>query len=339
MKLLQSLFGFFIQWYDNGIYYPDIFLIVMFLVVLTLSTSMVLLFAAFFPRIIHIIGNAFVARTRIMHKKWDSFIRSYRRKDKSRISVVKVLGTLFFKKLNRKFISAIKLLQKDPLTVFIVLLLIMLLTRFSVSYFDSTRNVVAPEKIFQLGIAESIGRDLYVGIYEPASALIGGKGFYTPTAATGPALLSIAGPFIHAAFKQGFCSFTTLGCFYYFYKTFLIVSFFGWVLFGLFIAHGHPKEIQHSLLVYFLIFFFKCSREHWVGKREYRRIIIGTRGFCAFLVGLHIEETYLAVASSFVKYRNRLYWRIYRQYKTILDSRSPRLYSFFSVSPHNISYE
>src|SRR3989344_1132703 len=95
-----------IRWYDNGIYYPNVFLLVIAVVATCLATGIIAFMLTFYNDELKFIARFFINSGKSIQK-----------------TNVRRLGKWL-----------VKLLRNDPVAVLIVLLAITLFTRFSILY-------------------------------------------------------------------------------------------------------------------------------------------------------------------------------------------------------------
>lgn len=183
-------------------------------------------------------------------KSLQGFARAIWEKRRVRIPHPILIGAIVMKNCRRFLLNAEYVLKNNILLVLLVFSLLTVISRFSIAYSGSI--VAAPESIFQLN---PIGRDLYIGLYEPALALVRKSSYLNLTSAVGPGLQLIAGPLIHNyLFFKGYCVYVRLGCHYLFYQRFLIISSIGWFIFMLLMMRNTTKESRLVMLMYFTLF-------------------------------------------------------------------------------------
>lgn len=269
-----------IRWYDNGIYYPNTFLIIFAVVVLAVAGGMASLLFHFYPSLVSWILRRMRTVSESVQKKLQLVMRKHRKSQTPGFPKPLTRLNMISQAIAHTWRFGILWLQNNESLIFILLLAITVYTRFYISYSD--RIIAAPEKIFQL---DPIGRDLYSGVYDPSLTMVGGQGFYGPYSAVGSGVLLIAGPFIHNyLFKNGFCSYTQLGCHYEFYRFFLRVSFIGYLLLLMIILQKTRNKTKFAVLLYALIFFLGIPGSLGVERGNIDILLSLTVGFLLLLL-------------------------------------------------------
>jgi len=167
-------------------------------------------------------------------------------------SIIKTSPILESVNKGKKFLlfSVKKILIQDQILLFIVILLLIIFSRFSISYSDAGLVLVPPEKHFML---TPIGVDFYLATIKPAINIIRGENFYYYTANYGPSFSLFAIPFIFTAKHFNYCSLTDyLSCSHILYKWFIAITIIGYSLFILFFF----KKLRNLFLLFLISFLF-----------------------------------------------------------------------------------
>ena len=248
-----------LTWFDNGIYYPDVFIPVVFGALLW-----ALGFIFFVVRtVLQLIAPFFFRSSNFLRdsvQRHIAVLRRYLKKQKMRYGPTyllwcirdarRVAGSL----LHSVLVYGRTNIWEDSVSFALVLLIVIWLSRLSISYFSAPTVVVAPEQ----GITvEHKARDFLTGVYRPTIGLLLGKFSYrADTAAYGPVnallfgfLLSKVGPIF------GTCSIDNANCFQWLYKGLIMLSLVGYFLFIILISGAH-RQLRNALFITYLAFLF-----------------------------------------------------------------------------------
>lgn len=197
---MNSLFKTIQHWYENGFYYPDVF-------VCTLGTLGIIL----------------------------------------GIVLVKTISGIGTKRWKR----VCSYLSKNPVPVFIILLIIAVFSRFSVTFFTDYRALTIPEA---KRAYHQIGWDWYMGVIRPAYRFLDKKSFEIQEENYGPAFAVIIAPFVSLAEGNGLCDRNNrYSCSHIFYTGLVASIFVGYVWFIWRILKKQKEDACASLL--FLLIF------------------------------------------------------------------------------------
>ncbi len=143
-------------------------------------------------------------------------------------------------------------LKKDPLILFLVILLLTILSRYVVSYRNSENLIQAPESLFYLS---PVGRDLFTGVVLPANNLLNGRNFVEGAANYGTGIVVTFAPLLSVLKNHGVCSFDdVLNCHITLYKWYLFLFFLLFLIF-IWICFLKVKSKNRLLLLLFVSIF------------------------------------------------------------------------------------
>jgi hypothetical protein len=143
-------------------------------------------------------------------------------------------------------------LHKNSLLVLVILLLITVLTRFSISYTNMSNVVVAPDiKILN---EKGIGFDYVVGVVGAIDLMFHEKNIYTNIQNYGSGFTLLTVPFIYLLNLANVCKINNVfSCHVVLYQWLLVVTLGGYLLYILFISFRKWKLLTFFLL-YFIVF-------------------------------------------------------------------------------------
>lgn len=157
----------------------------------------------------------------------------------------------FFKKIT-SFIE--KRIKKDFVLIFLLLLLLIIVTRFSQMLGDSKNSDLIPVEnlFFNYPVGNPIGNDFSSGAFTPALKMMNGQNFYYFLANYGPSFTLIL-VFINKLFLPlGICTPDT--CFGFIYRFLLVLDLIGYCIFLLILFKKCQRETRTVMLVFFAIF-------------------------------------------------------------------------------------
>ena len=122
-----------------------------------------------------------------------------------------------------------KYFLRNSILILLFLVLITVISRFSISYALPSQRIVPPESVFSLS---GIGADLETGVIKPTFDLLKGHRFYDTTSSYGSAVYITASPLFTYLINQNICSLPiTPGCHNILYSSLLLITSAVFVLF------------------------------------------------------------------------------------------------------------
>ncbi len=246
-----------ITFYDNGIYYPNVFLATLGFSIVLLAIIIGLGFKVVLPKVINYSKRSY---KKVRYQGWSKVISQIdprKRKSRRNLSYISKIEFIGFKAAGliifagQLFIESIyRFLNKDKLFIFIVLLFLTILTRFSITYSDPN-SIIAPEKIFQV---IPLGVDFYTAVFTPAMKIINGKFFYDVIAIYGPAFSLFILPFHFIATSLNLCEpINYQSCSHVLYEWLLIATVGGYIFF-IFLITRYRKKDSYIFLLFLVSF-------------------------------------------------------------------------------------
>lgn len=180
-------------------------------------------------------------------------------------------------------------IRNNLILTLVVLLLLTIFSRFSLTYTDKTNIVSAPEKIFQV---VPIGIDFFTGVIKPAINIRDGKNFYNDIAIYGPALSITMVPAINLLTKLNVCSLVDLhSCSRILYHWFLIITIVGYLLLTLLVGKTTTKETLSAMLLYLAIFLLSFMGSFGLERGNIDIFLSLINGFIIYLLLLAKEKS------------------------------------------------
>lgn len=143
-------------------------------------------------------------------------------------------------------------IYKNDILVLVVILLITLLTRFSISYTDKSNIIVAPE--IKIVNGWKIGSDFQVGVIGAIELMFNGESIYTSKQNYGSGFTLLTIPFIYLLNSYNICSITDVAyCSIILYHWLLVITIGGYLLL-IFLISFRKWALLNFLLLYFTIF-------------------------------------------------------------------------------------
>lgn len=246
-----------ISFYDNGIYYPNVFLATLVLSIVLLAIVIGLGFKVVLPKVISYSKSSY---KKVRYQKWSEVISQIdprKRRARGILSYISKLEFIGFKVVGliiaagQLFVEgAYRFLNKDKLFIFIVLLFLTVFTRFFIAYSDPN-SIIAPEKIFQV---VPLGVDFYTAVFTPAMKIMNGKFFYDVIAIYGPAFSLFILPFHFIATSLNLCEpISYQSCSHLLYEWLLIATVGGYIFF-IFLITRYRKKESYILLLFLVSF-------------------------------------------------------------------------------------
>ncbi|MBI3985224.1 MAG: hypothetical protein HY344_04820 [Candidatus Levybacteria bacterium] len=274
------------NFYDNGIYNPNLFLlgimmIISFILLLILTSSLFLIKT--FPRIYRTVFfiykkiksgglrsltiNDFPQKlvNKQGFKKILIVIKLFTESFKKLIlfvydtKLVKVSITVYRSLIHKRLISlwnkSVSFINKDQIFIFIVLLLIVVLTRFSITYSDPGGALILPEKFFHV----RVGQDFLVPVFFPTEYMIHGLNpYFDLQISYGPAIYFFFSPFLIFAPQLGICSLSQttplISCEQLISQMLIVTTIAGYIIFIFLLAYKKKERVKSILLMVFIIF-------------------------------------------------------------------------------------
>ncbi len=173
-------------------------------------------------------------------------------------------------------------IRNNLILILVVLLLLTIFSRFSLTYTDKTNIVSAPEKILQV---VPIGIDFFTGVIKPAINIRDGKNFYNDIAIYGPALSVTMVPAINLLTKLNVCSMIDLySCSRILYHWFLIITIAGYLLLILLIGKTTTTETLSAILLYLAIFLLSFMGSFGLERGNIDILLALINGFIVYLL-------------------------------------------------------
>lgn len=146
--------------------------------------------------------------------------------------------------------AIISTIQNHSDFLFVLLLSIMIFTRYSVTYLNREQKQLLPDSVFALNI---VGHDWLDGVIQPALSLLDKQPF-NPVVGYGQSLSSITGLIILPLQSFGICTQSqTLSCSNAVYKAVFVLTFAGFILIGLLFPYGKDTIlILLNILIFYL---------------------------------------------------------------------------------------
>ncbi len=136
---------------------------------------------------------------------------------------------------------------------FILLLFIMVISRFFISYFSTNNTVAAPEAVFEM---PQMGRDVYTGIYIPGENMVKGEKFYDEIASYGPAISFLVSPYISVCrvVKTRLINGMPI-CSVVLYRAIIAFSLIGYLVFTWLVTKKNTLETKIIVWLFLMTFF------------------------------------------------------------------------------------
>lgn len=137
----------------------------------------------------------------------------------------------------------------------LMILLLIIGSRFLVSYGGNAYVVTAPEEIYKSYNKVPLGTDLYLGVYYPTLKMLSGEIYYDGISSYGPAFGLAVSPLIVQCAKNipGNINGIPL-CAVYLYRLVIFISFTGFIALIYFITKSIGSEPRAILLIFYIAF-------------------------------------------------------------------------------------
>lgn len=171
-------------------------------------------------------------------------------------------------------------IYKNNILVLVILLLITILTRFSISYTDISNVMVAPEVKTTPGL---IGTD-YMGIIHILDLMIHGENMYTIILNLGPGFTLLNVPVVYLLNSLNICSIKDVAsCSLVLYHWLLVITLGGYLLLILLISFKE-WELLSFLLLYFMIFILDIFGSYGLDRGNIDIILSLISGYLIFWI-------------------------------------------------------
>lgn len=143
--------------------------------------------------------------------------------------------------------------RKKTELVFVLLLFVMIFTRYSVTYLNREHKQRLPESVFAM---DRVGMDWLDGVMQPVFSMLEGQPF-NPAIGYGQSLTTVAGILVSSARWVGLCpEASAANCSNEVYRIVFAAVFFGFFLFTMLVPYGKDKI---SVVLFIAIFFLGSS--------------------------------------------------------------------------------